>query len=87
MASMKAQLSPLFLAGIVVLGAGAAGDLAYHTLQPGSPMFRTAPQAAQQRELDALFGAQGSRAHLVTLVGMVITVGGVVQRGLSRQRR
>ncbi len=83
---MRSNISPLFVAGLLVLFIGAAGDLTYHGLHQGNAMFRSAPQQASERDLDAIFGRDGSRAHLVTLGGMVVTVAGVMQRGLSRRR-
>ena len=77
--------SPLFLAGLLVLGAGAAGDLTYHTLDQGTAMFRSGQQAATHQQLQSIFGRDGQRAHLVTLAGMVLTVAGVASRGMSRR--
>ena len=77
--------SPLFLAGLLVLGAGAAGDLTYHALDQGTPMFRSRQQATMHQQLQSIFGRDGQRAHLVTLAGMVLTVGGVATRGMSRR--
>jgi hypothetical protein len=79
-------LSPLVLTGLIVLGAGAAGDLTYHALDQGSVMFRSPSQQATHMELEATFGHDGSRAHLVTLAGMVVVVAGIAQRGLSNGR-
>lgn len=81
----RMKLTPIFAAGLLVLGLGAAGDLTYHVLDQGTPMFRNGQQLAVHQELQSVFGRDGQRAHLVTLAGMVLTVGGVMQRGLSRR--
>jgi hypothetical protein len=60
-------LAPLLLVGPALILAGAAADLAFHLLaQPLSPT------------LAALIGANGVRAHLLTLIGMLVTVLGLV---------
>ena len=81
MSGMK--VAPLVAAGLLTLGLGAAADLTYHALDQGTPLFRTSRQLAMHRELESAFGRDGQRAHLVTLAGMVVTVAGVVQRGLG----
>jgi hypothetical protein len=81
---MRFRLSPLFLAGLVVLGLGAAGDLTYHSLVQGSAMFHSLSQLAAERQLDPILGHQAYRAHVVTLGGMVLTLVGVLQRAASR---
>jgi hypothetical protein len=66
----------LFLLGVAILGLGGAGDLAYHLSAP--PLART---------LEAALGAGADRAHLLTLVGMVIVLCGVLGKGLRAHRR
>ncbi len=58
--------------GLVVLIVGGALDVVYHT----------APQA-WMGTLNFYLGYEGSRAHLVTFIGMAITLAGV----LARSRR
>jgi len=88
MRTQLSQLSPLFLAGLAVLALGAGGDLVYHALVQGSAMFHSAPQLARQQALESVLGHEAIRAHMVTLLGMLVTLAGVLQRGLpSRGRR
>jgi hypothetical protein len=56
----------LFWIGLLIVAAGAAGDVLYHAL----PTSLTG-------DLNLLLGADGGRAHLVTLVGMILTVVGL----------
>ncbi|HYI16503.1 MAG TPA: hypothetical protein VEX37_13995 [Thermomicrobiales bacterium] len=56
----------LFWIGLLIVAVGAAGDVLYHSLP-----------ANLANDLDLLLGADGGRAHLVTLVGMVLTVVGL----------
>jgi hypothetical protein len=64
-------LSPLVQAGLLVLFLGAAGDLAYHAL-PAT--------------FEPLLGLEGYRAHLITFVGMLVMLVGVIRQGLSQPR-
>jgi hypothetical protein len=66
----------LFHFGLAILGLGGAGDLAYHLSPP--------PLAGS---LETVLGAGADRAHLVTLVGMVVLLSGVLGRGLRPGRR
>jgi hypothetical protein len=50
---------------------GGVGDIAYHV----------APAA---QSLEPFVGAEGIRAHLLTLAGMVVALAGVMARGLRR---
>ena len=54
--------------GLLLLSLGLFADLAYHA----RPAL-TAP----------LFGADGSRAHLVVFVGMLVVVCGLIEQGLA----
>jgi hypothetical protein len=56
----------LFWIGLLIVAVGAAGDILHHTLPAGIG-----------HGLNPLLGADGGRAHLVTLVGMVLTVLGL----------
>jgi hypothetical protein len=56
----------LFWIGLLIVTAGAAGDVLHHTL-PGDLAGSLSP----------LLGSDGGRAHLVTLLGMVLTVIGL----------
>lgn len=56
-----ARRSRLELVGLAVFALGGLLDLVYHTLPPG-------PQALAERYL----GTDGSYAHLVTFVGMLL---------------
>ena len=67
------QLPWLTKLGLLVLIVGATGDLTYHAL----------PQA----ELQAWLGAEGYYAHLVTFVGMLVMLIGVIRQGLSEKSR
>lgn len=67
-------LTPLVLAGIALVLAGAAADLAVHVLAPALPPA-----------LSWLLGVDGTNAHMLTLVGMLVAVLGlVVQARTSR---
>ncbi len=79
------KLLPLFAAGLLILALGAAADVSYHALDQPTPMFPNGRQTARHQELESVFGHDGQRAHLVTLTGMVLTVAGVMQRGLVRR--
>jgi hypothetical protein len=61
--------------GLAVFLIGVSGDLVYHALPAWSALT-----------LEPLLGAEASRAHVVTLVGMVVIMAGVLRRGLSRDR-
>ncbi len=63
----------LFRTGLLVVALGAAGDVLHHAL----------PTLAGP--LAPLLGAEAERAHLVTLVGMVLTV--VALAGVESRRR
>jgi len=69
------SLSPLLRLGLLVFLLGACADLAFHLL--------AAPAGGA---LAALLGPDGSRAHLVTLVGMVVVLLGVLERGVRHAR-
>lgn len=53
----------LFWIGLLIVAAGAAGDILHHTLA-----------ASLGNDLNLLLGADGGRAHFVTLVGMLLNV-------------
>jgi hypothetical protein len=59
------------LVGSVLVCLGGLGDIAYHV----------APTA---QALEPFVGAEGIRAHILTLAGMLIALLGVFGRGLSR---
>jgi hypothetical protein len=61
----------LLLLGSVLVCLGGLGDIAYHV----------APSA---QSLEPLLGAEGFRAHILTLAGMLVALAGVLGRGLSR---
>jgi hypothetical protein len=76
---MSKYISGLLLLGIVVLVLGGTADIVYHAaLAVGS---------GHQHGSIPLLGPDGERAHLVTLMGMVLTLAGVVARGAQRTRR
>ena len=56
----------LFWIGLLIVAAGAAGDILHHTLPTNLG-----------NDLNLLLGADGGRAHLVTLAGMLLTVCGL----------
>jgi len=61
----------LLVLGGVLVCLGGMGDIAYHV----------APAA---QSLEPLVGAEGIRAHILTLAGMVVALAGVMGRGLRR---
>jgi len=61
----------LLVLGSVLVCLGGLGDIAYHL----------APTA---QSLEPFVGAEGIRAHILTLAGMLLALAGVVGRGLSR---
>jgi hypothetical protein len=61
----------LFVLGSVFVCLGGLGDIAYHM----------APSA---QFLEPFVGAEGLRAHILTLAGMVVALAGVMGRGLRR---
>jgi hypothetical protein len=65
-------LAPLVLAGLAVVFVGAAADLAFHVLAPALPSA-----------LRALLGVDGVHAHVLTFVGMLLTVVGLVDQARS----
>jgi len=65
-------LTPLVQAGLALVLVGAGADLAFHLLGPVWPSA-----------LNALFGGDGLRAHLLTLVGMLVAVLGLVVQARS----
>ena len=66
------DLTPLVRVGLAIVLVGACADLAFHLLAS------TWPSA-----LHAVFGADGLRAHLLTLVGMLVAVLGLVVQARS----
>ena len=56
----------LFWIGLLIVAAGAVGDVLHHSLP-----------ASLSNDLNLLLGADGGRAHLVTLAGMLLTVIGL----------
>jgi hypothetical protein len=63
----------LFWIGLLIVAAGAAGDVLHHTLPVGL-----------SSDLNLLLGADGGRAHLITLAGMVLTVVGLSATAAQR---
>ena len=61
----------LLVLGSVLVCLGGLGDIAYHV----------APTA---QSLEPFLGAEGIRAHMLTVAGMLVALGGVLGRGLSR---
>ncbi|MFO7167202.1 MAG: hypothetical protein DIU80_004160 [Chloroflexota bacterium] len=64
------RLPRLIQLGVLVLAIGVALDLLAHAAPP-----------AWSVQLSGFLGADGSRAHVVTLLGMVLTVAGIFARG------
>ncbi len=62
--------------GLIVLAIGAALDILYHTAPP-----IWAPT------LTLYLGVEGSRAHLITFLGMALTLVGVLTRARSAKRQ
>jgi hypothetical protein len=65
--------SRLLIVGVALICIGGVGDIVYHSL-PVMLSYLVEP----------LVGAEGLRAHLVTLIGMLVGVAGVIWRGLRR---
>ena len=63
----------LFWIGLLIVTAGAAGDVLYHTLP-----------ADLSSDLNLLLGADGGRAHVLTLAGMLLTVAGLSATAVQR---
>jgi hypothetical protein len=57
----------------LIVAAGAAGDVLHHTLPAGL-----------SSDLNLLLGADGGRAHLLTLAGMLLTVVGLSATAVQR---
>ena len=60
------ELPSLMCLGVLILAIGGALDLLYHTAPPGWAM-----------QLDGYLGTDGVGAHLLTLLGMVVTLLGL----------
>jgi hypothetical protein len=56
----------LFWIGLLIVAAGAAGDILHHALP-----------AHLSSDLNLFLGPDGGRAHLLTLVGMILTMLGL----------
>jgi hypothetical protein len=65
-------LVPLVRAGLAVVFVGGAADLAFHLLVPALPPA-----------VSPLLGVDGVHAHLLTFVGMLVTVLGLVDQARS----
>jgi hypothetical protein len=70
--SLVSAFPPLMRVGLLILVAGGTLDLLYHA----APM-------AWAMELDQYLGEHGAGAHVVTLVGMVVTLLGLPIRRRS----
>ena len=68
---LRLNTLPLFVLGSVLVCLGGLGDIAYHV----------APSA---QFLGPFVGAEGVRAHILTLAGMLLALAGVIGRGLRR---
>jgi hypothetical protein len=66
------ELPGLMRLGVLILAIGGALDLLYHAAPPGWTM-----------QLDGYLGTDGVGAHLLTLVGMVVTLLGLFARRAS----
>jgi hypothetical protein len=66
------ELPFLMRLGVVILAIGGALDLLYHAAPPGWSM-----------QLDGYLGTDGVGAHLLTLLGMVVTLLGLFVRRVS----
>jgi hypothetical protein len=69
--SRRSNASRLLVAGAILVCLGGLGDVAYHALP-----------VALATSLEPVVGAQGIRAHLVTLAGMLVALAAVIWRGL-----
>jgi hypothetical protein len=67
------RIAPLVALGLVLVLAGGLADVAFHAAPP-----------ALGQELAPLLGADGVRAHLLTLIGMLVACAGLIQRGLHQ---
>ena len=70
---LKLSATRLLLLGTLLVCIGGLGDIAFHSLP-----------AALDRTLEPLLGADGIRAHIMTLAGMLVALTGVIGRGLRR---
>ena len=66
------ELPGLMRLGVLILAIGGTLDLLYHAAPPGWTM-----------QLDGYLGSDGVGAHLLTLVGMVVTLLGLFARRAS----
>jgi hypothetical protein len=66
------ELPGLMRLGVLILAIGGALDLLYHAAPPGWAM-----------QLDGYLGSDGVGAHLLTLLGMVVTLLGLFARRAS----
>jgi hypothetical protein len=71
--SLRSNASRLLVAGAILVCLGGLGDVAYHALP-----------VALATSLEPVVGAQGIRAHLVTLAGMLVALAAVIWRGLRQ---
>lgn len=71
--TLRLNASRLLALGAILVCLGGLGDVAYHVLP-----------IALATSLEPLVGAQGIRVHLLTLVGMLVALAGVIWRGLRR---
>ena len=67
-------LPPVMRMGMLVLAAGGAMDLLYHAAPPGWAVG-----------LDSYLGRDGAGAHIVTLLGMIVTLLGLPIRRPTAQ--
>jgi hypothetical protein len=70
--SLVSTLPPVMWIGLLILSAGGTLDLIYHA----APLVWTL-------ELDHYLGAHGAGAHVITLIGMVVTLLGLPVRWRS----
>jgi hypothetical protein len=71
--SVRSNASRLLVAGAILVCLGGLGDVAYHALPMGLAT-----------SLEPVVGAEGIRAHLVTLAGMLVALAAVIWRGLRQ---
>ena len=63
------RVSPLVLAGLLLMALGGAGDVAHHALPPGL-----------SATVDPLVGMDGHRAHFAAFLGMLAILARVLSR-------
>jgi hypothetical protein len=70
---LRLNAARLLVLGSVLVCLGGLGDIAYHGLP-----------AVLAQSMEPFVGAEGIRAHILTLAGMLVALAGAVGRGVRR---